>query len=263
MCRQTLRNEVPEAGKPALSCHLWLVCKRPVLARLSESALSFHIGFSAALGNLRWVRNISRTKPGASGGRFTSRHGSAAACRGAASDGFTALRAQHLHVGCARSRTRKRPKSARKIAKILAETERDERRRQRRGRPFKLTANKRNQAVQALWAMHVETLNWSGMTLTHYAAATKLSKSSLSRWRDLIDSGEAEIDWRAQLHPSARPQISTSSLLKNAKNGTFILSRVGCWDDVFESLRRFGGLGGGLVTLQPVWGCGSGYRRSD
>src|SRR5882762_3220157 len=23
MCRQTLRNEVPEAGKPALSCHLW------------------------------------------------------------------------------------------------------------------------------------------------------------------------------------------------------------------------------------------------
>jgi hypothetical protein len=57
-------------------------------------------------------------------------------------------------------------------AKILAETERHERRRQGRGRPFKLTANKRNQAVQAFWAMHAETLNWSGMTLTHYAAAT-------------------------------------------------------------------------------------------
>jgi hypothetical protein len=97
-------------------------------------------------------------------------------------------------------------------AKILAETEHDERRRQRRGRPFKLTANKRNQAVQALWAMHVETLNWSGMTLTHYAAATKLSRSSLRRWRDLIDGGEIEIDWRARrLHPSARPQISTSA----------------------------------------------------
>ena len=36
-------------------------------------------------------------------------------------------------------------------AKILAETERDERRRQRRGRPFKLSADKRNQAVQAFW----------------------------------------------------------------------------------------------------------------
>jgi hypothetical protein len=96
-------------------------------------------------------------------------------------------------------------------AKILAETEHEERRRQRRGRPFKLTADKRNQAAQAFWAMHVETLNWSGMTLTHYAAATKLSKSSLCRWRDLIDSGEVEIDWRARLHPSARPQISTSA----------------------------------------------------
>jgi hypothetical protein len=41
----------------------------------------------------------------------------------------------------------------------------------------------------------VETLNWSGMMLTHYAAATKLSKASLCRWRDLIDSGEVEIDW--------------------------------------------------------------------
>lgn len=96
-------------------------------------------------------------------------------------------------------------------AKILAETEHDERRRQRRGRPFKLTANKRSQAVQAFWAMHVETLNWSGMTLTHYAAAAKLSRSSLRRWRDLIDGGEVEIDWRAQLHPSARPKISSDA----------------------------------------------------
>jgi hypothetical protein len=29
--------------------------------------------------------------------------------------------------------------------------------------------------------MHVETLSWTGMTLTHYAAATRLSKSSLRR----------------------------------------------------------------------------------
>jgi hypothetical protein len=60
--------------------------------------------------------------------------------------------------------------------------------------------------VQAFWAMHVETLNWNGMALTHYAAATKLSRSSLRRWRDLIDGGEVEIDWLAQLHPSARPR---------------------------------------------------------
>ena len=96
-------------------------------------------------------------------------------------------------------------------ANILAETEHEERRRQRRGRPVKLTANKRSQAVRAFWAMHVETLNWSGMTLTHYAAATKLSRSSLRRWRDLIDGGEVEIDWRAQLHPSARPKISSDA----------------------------------------------------
>ena len=96
-------------------------------------------------------------------------------------------------------------------AKILAETERDERRKQRRGRPLKLSGDKRNQAAQAFWAMHVETLNWSGMTLTHYAAAAKLSKFSLRRWRDLIDSGEVEIDWRAQLHPSARPKISSDA----------------------------------------------------
>jgi transposase-like protein len=96
-------------------------------------------------------------------------------------------------------------------ANILAETERDERRKQRNGRPLKLSRDKRSQAVQAFWAMHVETLNWSGITLTHYAAAVKISKFSLRRWRDLIDGGEVEIDWRAQRHPSARPQISTSA----------------------------------------------------
>ena len=94
-------------------------------------------------------------------------------------------------------------------ARILAETAHDERRRRRKGRRFKLSEDKRNQAVQAFWAMHVETLNWSGMTVRQYAAATKLSKHSLRRWRDLIDSGEVAIDWRARLHPSARPKISS------------------------------------------------------
>ena len=52
-------------------------------------------------------------------------------------------------------------------AKILAETERDARRRQRRSRPFKLSADKRNQAVQAFWAMHVETLSWDVDVILH------------------------------------------------------------------------------------------------
>ena len=85
-------------------------------------------------------------------------------------------------------------------ARILAETEHDDSRRRRKGRRFKLSEDKRNQAVQAFWAMHVETLNWSGMTVRQYAAAAKLSKHSLRRWRDLIDSGEVAIDWRARLH---------------------------------------------------------------
>jgi hypothetical protein len=72
----------------------------------------------------------------------------------------------------------------------LAETALDERRRRRKGRRFKLSEDKRNQAVQAFWAMLVETLNWSGMTVRQYAATAKLSKHSLRRWRDLIDSGE-------------------------------------------------------------------------
>ena len=51
--------------------------------------------------------------------------------------------------------------------------------------------------------MHVEALNWSGLCATHYANAHNLSLVGLRRWRDLLDSGEVEIDWRAYLHPSA------------------------------------------------------------
>ena len=49
MCRQTLRNEVPAAGKPALSCHLRLVSrKRPSPAHLSDILFSFHFGLSGS-----------------------------------------------------------------------------------------------------------------------------------------------------------------------------------------------------------------------
>jgi hypothetical protein len=48
--------------------------------------------------------------------------------------------------------------------------------------------------------MHVATLTWSEMTVTQHAAATKLPKSCLRRWRDPIDHGEFEIERRAQVY---------------------------------------------------------------
>ena len=74
-------NHNQHAGRPCFSLAVLIGSKRPVLARVFEDVFSFHLGFSAALENLRRVRNNSRTKPDASGGRFTSRHGSAAALR--------------------------------------------------------------------------------------------------------------------------------------------------------------------------------------
>src|SRR5436190_18510859 len=82
--------------------------KRPNLAQLSESAFSFHFGFSAALENLRWVQNISRTKPDASGGRFTSRLGGAAA-----------FRVPRIAVGIDWTRGRSRAGSTRSLARRL------------------------------------------------------------------------------------------------------------------------------------------------
>jgi transposase-like protein len=78
----------------------------------------------------------------------------------------------------------------------------------RRG-PSRLGRSKRSTAIQAFWAMHVEALNWSGQTVTHYAAALNISAHSLRRWRDLFEAEELSIDWRAKLHPSALPKIST------------------------------------------------------
>lgn len=82
-----------------------------------------------------------------------------------------------------------------------------EKRRQRR--PRRLSTEKRNRAVQAFWAMHVEAMTWCGLSARDYAAAHRLSVHSLLRWRDLLDAGEVEVDWRARLHPSALPQVST------------------------------------------------------
>jgi len=69
----------------------------------------------------------------------------------------------------------------------------------------------RNRGTQAFWAMHVEALNWSGMGVREYAAALRLSPYALRKWRDRLDEREVESDWRAHLHPSARPVVGTSA----------------------------------------------------
>ena len=82
----------------------------------------------------------------------------------------------------------------------------------------------RSQAVQAFWAMHLETLNWSGMSLRHYAHAMNLSRHALQKWRRRFEDGELEIDWRQRLHPAALPDVSTSA---NTNVGETGLTSVG------------------------------------
>lgn len=107
---------------------------------------------------------------------------------------------------------------ARKHTKYLLELRREERlqqrekaARRRQRRRFGVSTDTRSRAVQAFWAMHVEAMNWSGMGVREYATGLQLSPYSLRKWRDRLNDGEVEIDWRAFLHPSARPQISTGA----------------------------------------------------
>jgi len=95
-------------------------------------------------------------------------------------------------------------------AETIREQQKIARDAKRRNRRSPLSTDKRNRAVQAFWAMHVEAMNWSGLSVREYAAAHRISRNSLGRWRDIIADGEVEIDWRSMLHPSALPKISTS-----------------------------------------------------
>jgi hypothetical protein len=102
---------------------------------------------------------------------------------------------------------------ARKHADELRELRRKERGRQRKetAQPrsrLGARTDMRSRVVQAFWAMHVEALNWSGMSTGEYASALLLSPWALRKWRARFEDGEAEIDWRAHLHPSARPRLS-------------------------------------------------------
>src|SRR5713101_2709232 len=76
---------------------------------------------------------------------------------------------------------------------------------------YSVRTDTRSRALQAFWAMHVEAMNWSGMGVREYAASLRLSPYTLRKWRDRLDDGEVELDWRAHLHPSARPVVSTRS----------------------------------------------------
>jgi transposase-like protein len=103
---------------------------------------------------------------------------------------------------------------ARKHADEVRELRRKERAQQRKEPPrpthrFGARTDTRSRAIQAFWAMHVEALNWSGMSTAEYANALLLSPYALRKWRARFDAGEVEIDWRAHLHPSARPRISS------------------------------------------------------
>lgn len=83
--------------------------------------------------------------------------------------------------------------------------------RRKKRRAIKLNRSTRNRAAQAFWAMHLEALTWSGMSMRRYAAALNLSEDALRRWRKLIEDGAVDTDWRALLHPAARPPLSTSA----------------------------------------------------
>ena len=98
-----------------------------------------------------------------------------------------------------------------KALQTKAELLREEQRDRQHQRHNRLSADMRSKAVQAYWAMHVEAMTWAGMSAQAYAKAHRLSLHSLKRWRDLLESGDVEVDWRAHLHPSARPPISTSA----------------------------------------------------
>src|SRR6516164_7451494 len=115
--------------------------------------------------------------------------------------------------------------SAAKHAKYLGELRREQRRekqekalRRRNQNRYGVSTDVRNRALQAFWAMHVEAMNWSGMGLHEYASAMFLSATSLRIWRDRLADGEVEIDWRAHLHPSARPVASTSAKESTSKS---------------------------------------------
>jgi transposase-like protein len=93
----------------------------------------------------------------------------------------------------------------------LLESAREEARQRRKRTREPVSGNKRNKAIQAFWAMHVEALNWSGVSAKDYAAAHHISVYSLRTWRARLDADPLQVDWRVRLHPSFRATISSDA----------------------------------------------------
>ena len=93
----------------------------------------------------------------------------------------------------------------------LLEFAREEARKRRKRTREPVSGYKRNKAVQAFWAMHVEALSWSGVSAKDYAAAHHISVYSLRTWRARLDAAPLQVDWRARVHPSVRAKISSGA----------------------------------------------------
>jgi transposase-like protein len=108
------------------------------------------------------------------------------------------------------------------------EAQKAEERQRWKRRHGRISPDKRRKATQAFWAMHVEAWQWSGLHLRDYASSLRLSPYSLKRWRNLIESEEITIDWRAMLHPSSRPLISTniSTRTKEAERAEVLTAAI-------------------------------------
>lgn len=73
--------------------------------------------------------------------------------------------------------------------------------------PRRSRSEVRNRAAQAFWAMHVEAQLWSGLSAGECASVFRLSTHSLRKWRHRLDEEPLGVDWRALVHPSARPYV--------------------------------------------------------
>jgi transposase-like protein len=93
----------------------------------------------------------------------------------------------------------------------LLESAREEARQRRKRTREPVSGNKRNKAIQAFWAMHVEALNWSGVSAKDYAAAHHISVYSLRTWRARLDADPLQVDWRVRLHGNVRATISSDA----------------------------------------------------
>lgn len=112
--------------------------------------------------------------------------------------------------------------------------------RRQRNRWVPISPDKRRQATQAFWAMHVEAWTWSGLTLREYSGTLRLSPFSLKRWRNMIETAEVEIDWRAMLHPSARPLIGNeiSNVAKRESEARRLTDAIEAAGSTLERKRR-------------------------